>query len=136
MILKYPALFSFIMTVPGHAHERAPQPWRGMGDEALRRYVLRLGERFDPVEAFGTPESTWTSETRTRIFPKGNRDLLVVETIPSATAGLEKFSAVRLKRAFEVKTIGPEAGTIQTVWEIRLHAKASAAKRLLHWLRK
>lgn len=111
-------------------------PWLTMSDDSLRRFALQLGDTFDPEATFGTPEQVRTADVRVRVYPKGNRDLLIVETIPAAKGARgEAFHAIRLKRAFEVKAAGLEAGTIRTVWEVCSSGSSSPAKQPLKWLK-
>ena len=133
MILKYLVIFSFITALPAASAGRETLPWQALDDTELMRFAKQLGDRFDPEEIFGTPAMSRTDGVRVRIYPKGTRELLVVETIPGnkESPELERFHAVRLKRAFEGKMAGMEAGTIQTVWEICTNAKPAAAKNLL-----
>ena len=136
MILKYLAIFSFITSLPAAAAGRDTLPWQALDDTELMRFARQLGDRFDPEEIFGTPAMSRTGEVRVRVYPKGTDELLVVETFPGnrESPELERFHAVRLKKAFEGKSAGIEAGTIRTVWEIRANAKPTPAKSLLQRL--
>ncbi|RYD60519.1 MAG: hypothetical protein EOP83_19220 [Verrucomicrobiaceae bacterium] len=137
MILKYLATFSFITALPASASGIETLPWQALNDTELMRYAKQLGDRFDPEEIFGTPAMSRTEETRVRVYPKGTDELLVIETIPGnkESPELERFYAVRLKKAVEAKTAGMEAGTIRTVWEIRTNANP-APKNLIQRLLK
>jgi hypothetical protein len=134
MILKYLAVFSFILTAPALANERDTLPWQSLDDTELHRFALQLGDRLDPEEIFGEPAMTRADGVRVRVYPKGTSDLLIVETRPGnrESPELERFHAVRLKRAFEAKTAGREAGTIRTVWEIRVRTEPPAK----NWLQR
>jgi hypothetical protein len=136
MILKYLAIFSFITALPAAAAGRETQPWQSLDDTELMRFAKQLGDRFDPEEIFGTPAMSRNDGVRVRVYPKGTDELLVVETISGnkESPELERFHAVRLRKAFEGKMAGMEAGTIRTVWEIRTNAKPPAAKSLLQRL--
>ncbi|MCW1924540.1 hypothetical protein OKA05_18385 [Luteolibacter arcticus] len=138
MILKYLAIFSFCAALHAGAAGRETLPWQALDDTELQRFAKQLGDRFDPEEVFGTPAMSRVDGVRVRIYPKGTRDLLIVETSPGnkESPELERFHAVRLQRAFEVKMIGMDAGTIRTVWEICIRAKPAAAKSLLQRLLK
>jgi hypothetical protein len=133
MILKYLAIFSFITAIPATAAGRDTLPWQALDDTELMRFAKQLGDRFDPEEIFGTPAMSRNDGVRVRVYPKGTDELLVIETIPGnkESPELERFHAVRLRKAFEGKMAGMEAGTICTVWEIRTNAKPPAAKSLL-----
>ena len=136
MNLKCLVLLSFVVAGPMLGNSPDLLPWLTMSDDGLRRFALQLGDRFDPETAFGAPEQVRTADIRVRIYPKGNRDLLIVETIPSAKgSGGEIFHAIRLKRAFEVQAAGLEAGTIRTVWEVCSTGSSSPAKQPLKWLK-
>ncbi len=134
MIPKYLAVFSSILILPALPKEHDTVPWQALDDTELHRLAMQLGDRFDPGEIFGRPAMTRSDGVRVRVYPKGTSDLLIVETRPGnrESPALERFHAVRLKRAFEAKTAGREAGTIRTVWEIR--ADPPPAKPLLRWL--
>lgn len=134
MILKYLAVFSFILTLPALSKERDTLPWQALDDTELHRLALQLGDRFDPEEVFGTPAIMRADGVKVRVYPKGTSDLLIVETRAGnrESPELERFQAVRLKRAFESKEAGLEAGTIRTVWEIRTRSETAAK----HWLQR
>ena len=138
MILKYLAIFSFIPALPAAASGRETLPWQALDDTELMRFAKQLGDRFDPEEIFGTPAMSWNEGVRVRVYPKGTDELLVVETVSGnkESPELERFHAVRLRKAFEGKMAGMEAGTIRIVWEIRTNAKPPAAKSLLQRLLK
>ena len=138
MILKYLAIFSFMAALPAAAAGHETLPWRALDDTELMRFAKQLGDRFDPEEIFGTPAMSRTDGVRVRVYPKGTDELLVVETIPGnkESPELERFHAVRLKKAFEAKSADMRAGTIRTVWEIRTNAKPLAVRSLLQRLLK
>jgi len=138
MILKYLAIFSFIAALPISAAGRETLPWQALDDTELMRFAKQLGDRFDPEEIFGTPAMSRNDGVRVRVYPKGTDELLVIETIPGnkTSPELERFHAIRLRKAYEGKVAGMEAGTIRTVWEIRTNAKPPAAKSLLQGLLK
>ena len=138
MILKYLAVFSFITALPAAAKAPETLPWQALDDTELQRFAMQLGNRFDPEEIFGTPAMSRTDGVRIRVYPKGTSDLLIVETLAGnkESPELERFHAVRLKRAFQVKSVGLEAGTIRTVWEISTRVKPAPQKRWLDLLRK
>jgi len=138
MILKYLAIFSFIASLPAAAAGRETLPWQALDDTELMRFARQLGDRFDPEEVFGTPAMSRTEELRVRVYPKGTDALLVVETFPGnrESPELERFHAIRLKKAFEGKIAGMEAGTIRTVWEIHAKARPGTVKNLFRRLLK
>jgi len=137
VILKYLIIFSFMAALPAASAGRDTLPWQALDDTELMRFAKQLGDRFDPEEVFGTPAMSRTDGVRVRIYPKGTDELLVVETIPGnkESPELERFCAVRLKKAFEGKMAGMEAGTIRTVWEIRTNAKPAAKNLLQRFLK-
>ncbi|MEK7949535.1 hypothetical protein [Luteolibacter soli] len=137
MILKYLTIFSFIAALPAAPVGRETLPWQALDDTELMRFAKQLGDRFDPEEIFGTPAMSRTDGVRVRLYPKGTDELLVVETVPGnkESPQLEHFRAIRLKRAFEGKIAGMEAGTIQTIWEISMNPKP-APENLLQRLLK
>jgi hypothetical protein len=117
MILKYLAVLSFCTLSPSGDSGEAVLSWRTLDDAGLHRLVKALEDRYSPVTVFGAPAVEKAGALRVRLYPRGTRDLLVVETRPTAEG--EHFHAVRLRRAVETKAAGLEPGSVTTVWEIR-----------------
>jgi hypothetical protein len=86
-----------------------------MDDDKLRSYAEMItGLRIDPDLVFGKHPAPGSSQIRIRSYPRGSKDVLIVQTIVRQDGPIpqEEIHSIQLKRLHG-------GNTVETVWEVK-----------------
>ena len=108
--------------------------WKTMDNGELKAFAETIVQniRLSPEVAFGKTGDLGKSRLRVRTYPRGDQELLVVESsIPKDSGDRELIRSIQLKRV-------KDDGSVELVWEV-LHGKpgpvpAHIPVRDLRWI--
>lgn len=91
--------------------------WRKMDDEELKSYATIIqGLQIDPDSVFGESSFPGDSQLRVRTYPRGDQDLLIVEsTAPKNKKGEAKRELIQ---SIQLKRVAQD-GSVKLLWDIR-----------------